>query len=82
MKYLFAGGVSAIKLKSLIALSSIRSDSIISGLESHLIVGHRIEAASALASVPPANLARAVDKLELIATEVEKIKDDDWGKRK
>lgn len=82
MKYLHAGNQCSERLQRLISLSSIRSESIIGGLESHLVTGHNIEAAAGLNSTSPANLKRAVEALEVVATQVEAIKDIDWVKFK
>jgi hypothetical protein len=78
MKYLHAGNQCSERLQRLINLSSIRSEAIISGLDSHLVTGHTIESAAALTGNSTANLARAVETLEVVATQVEAIKDIDW----
>lgn len=74
MKYLIAGTVSAERLALLISLTSIRSEDMLEGIHWHLVTGHQLATAAALAQVPSNNLGRAVGKIEAVAAIVEQIK--------
>ena len=77
MKYLIAGTITAERLSLLLQLTRITSADIIEGLNWHLVKGHQVHTAAALAQVPSNNLARAVDKVEAVASVVEQIKQND-----
>lgn len=75
MKYLIAGTVSVERLELLISLTSIRSDDMKEALVWHLVRGHQVATAAALAQVP--NLGRAIAAVERVAGIVEAIKEYD-----
>lgn len=78
MKYLHAGAMCCDRLTWLIKLTSIRSEDIKEALMWHLVKGHQVETAAALAGVKSSNLVRAIDTLEVAAEAVEKIKEIDY----
>jgi len=82
MKLLHKGQQSAVRLAALIKLSGITSDEIIGALEDYLVKGMRKTVAARLNQVPPGNLTRALDALEVVAAEVEVIKEDDWARNR
>jgi hypothetical protein len=63
-------------------LSDITSDKIIGALEDYLVKGNAKTIAARLNQVPPGNLTRALNALEVVAAEVEIIKEDDWARNR
>ena len=77
MKHLIPGIQDEKRLALLLSLTSIRSEGIIEGLMWHLVKGHQIETAAALAEVKPSLLSRALSNLNEVAGIVESIKEHD-----
>lgn len=78
MKRLLQGGESAERFELLLSLTNIRSDGIRDALRDHLVAGHSVQTAAAIAGEPQPNVKRALVVLEGVADTVEKIKDLDW----
>lgn len=81
MKYLLPGTQSEARLELLLSRTSIKSEAIKEGLMWHLVKGHQIETAAALAEIKPANLHRAIGVVENLAAMVEQIKELDRFER-
>lgn len=80
MNYLKSGGFNPEKLDLLISGTKITSENVISALHDHLVRGANIDMASAMNSIQPSNLKRALNKVNSMAEIVEKIKEIDWAK--
>lgn len=74
MKLLRPGQQSEERVTLLIKLTSIRSENITEGLIWHLVKGHRVETAAALAQVKPSLLHRALAVLEEVESVIDEIK--------
>ena len=78
MRYLFAGNQSKERFQLLLSFTSIRSADIVTALERHLVKGESIELSALMADVPKENVKRALDKLEIVAGNIELIKEIDF----
>lgn len=78
MKYLFAGNQSEERFRLLLSFTSIRSADIVTALGRHLVKGESIELSSLMADVPKENVKRALDKLEIVAGNIELVKEIDF----
>lgn len=67
MNYLLSGGYNPQKLDLLIESTGLRSEDIIAAVSDHLIRGASIDVAAAMNLVDPANLNRAIKKLNVAA---------------
>jgi|GEM_PF-921903 len=72
MNYLLSGGYNPQKLQLLIESTGLRSEDIIAAVSDHLIRGASIDVAAAMNLVDPANLNRAIKKLNIAAERFER----------
>jgi hypothetical protein len=80
MKYLIQGGEPAARLQKIISMTGIISEVIKAALEDHYIKGMDLEIAAAINGADKSNLKRATVRLELMAKDIEEIKEMDWIK--
>ena len=77
--YIYQGSESPERFDLLIELSGFRSEKQIQTMKDHLVKGVPIEAAMVMNEVTnKSNLERDLDKINDVATTVEKIKEIDW----
>ena len=72
MNYLLSGGYNPQKLELLIESTGLRSEDIIAAVNDHLIRGASIDVAASMNLVDPANLNRAIKKLNFSAERFER----------
>ena len=83
VSYVYQGSESPERFELLVSLTGLRSPSQIGALLDHLVKGVPLDAAMALYGVTSkSNLERDLDKINDVATTVEKIKEIDWEKFK
>lgn len=81
--YVYQGSESHERFELLVSLTGLRSPSQIGALRDHLVKGVPLDGAMVLNGVTnKSNLERDLDKINDIATIVEKIKELDWEKFK
>lgn len=81
VSYVYQGSESPERFELLVSLTGLRSPSQIGALRDHLVKGVPLDAAMALYGVTnKSNLERDLDKINDVATTVEKIKEIDWLK--
>ena len=79
VSYVYQGSESPERFDLLVSLTGLRSPSQIGALRDHLVKGVPLDAAMVLNGVTnKSNLERDLDKINDIATTVEKIKEIDW----
>ena len=79
VSYVYQGSESPERFDLLVSLTGLRSQSQIGALRDHLVKGVPLDAAMVLYGVTnKSNLERDLDKINDIATTVEKIKELDW----
>ena len=77
--YVYQGSESPERFDLLVSLTGLRSPSQIGALRDHLVKGVPLDGAMVLNGVTnKSNLERDLDKINDIATTVEKIKELDW----
>lgn len=77
--YVYQGSESPDRFDLLVSLTGLRSPSQIGALRDHLVKGVPLDGAMVLNGVTnKSNLERDLDKINDIATTVEKIKEIDW----
>ena len=83
VSYVYRGSESPERFELLVSLTGLRSPSQIGALRDHLVKGVPLDGAMVLNGVTnKSNLERDLDKINDIATTVEKIKEIDWEKFK
>lgn len=83
VSYVYQGSESPERFDLLVSLTGLRSPSQISALRDHLVKGVQLDATMVLYGVTnKSNLERDLDKINDVATTVEKIKEIDWEKFK
>lgn len=81
VSYVYQGSESPERFELLVSLTGLRSPSQIGALRDHLVKGVPLDGAMVLNGVTnKSNLERDLDKINDIATTVEKIKEIDWLK--
>ena len=81
VSYVYQGSESPERFDLLVSLTGLRSPSQIGALRDHLVKGVPLDGAMVLNGVTnKSNLERDLDKINDIATTVEKIKEIDWLK--
>ena len=81
VSYVYQGSESPERFELLVSLTGLRSPSQIGALRDHLVKGVPLDGAMVLNGVAnKSNLERDLDKINDIATIVEKIKEIDWSK--
>jgi len=81
--YVHAGMESPERFELLVSLTGLRSENQINALRDHLVKGIPVEAVMVLYGITnKSNLERDLDKVNDVATTVEKIKECDWAKFK
>ena len=81
VSYVYQGSESPERFDLLVSLTGLRSPSQIGALRDHLVKGVPLDGAMVLNGVAnKSNLERDLDKINDIATIVEKIKEIDWSK--
>ena len=81
VSYVYQGSESPERIDLLVSLIGLRSPSQIGALRDHLVKGVPLDGAMVLNGVTnKSNLERDLDKINDIATTVEKIKEIDWSK--
>ena len=81
VSYVYQGSESPERFELLVSLTGLRSPSQIGALRDHLVKGVPLDGAMVLNGVTnKSNLERDLDKINDIATTVEKIKEIDWSK--
>lgn len=81
--YVHAGMESPERFELLVSLTSLRSENQINALRDHLVKCVPIEVVMVLYGITnKSNLERDLDKVNDVATTVEKIKECDWAKFK
>ena len=81
VSYVYQGSESPERFELLVSLTGLRSQSQIGALRDHLVKGVPLDGAMVLNGVTnKSNLERDLDKINDIATTVEKIKEIDWSK--
>ena len=79
VSYVYQGSESHERFELLVSLTGLRSPSQIGALRDHLVKGVPLDAAMVLYGVTnKSNLERDLDKINDVATTVEKIKEIDW----
>lgn len=79
MKYLIAGKQSPERFDLLLSLTRINSESVITALRDHLVVGHPEVTAALINQVPTSNFNRALSKMNGVARTIERVKELDWA---
>ena len=83
VSYVYQGSESPERFDLLVSLTGLRSPSQIGAMRDYLVKGVPLDAAMVLNGVTnKSNLERDLDKINDIATTVEKIKEIDWEKFK
>ena len=83
VSYVYQGSESPERFELLVSLTGLRSPSQIGALRDHLVKGVPLDGAMVLNGVTnKSNLERDLDKINDVATTVEKIKEIDWEKFK
>ena len=81
VSYVYQGSESPERFDLLVSLTGLRSPSQIGALRDHLVKGVPLDTAMVLNGVTnKSNLERDLDKINDVATTVEKIKEIDWSK--
>ena len=81
VSYVYQGSESPERFDLLVSLTGLRSPSQIGALRDHLVKGVPLDGAMVLNGVTnKSNLERDLDKINDVATTVEKIKEIDWLK--
>lgn len=79
VSYVYQGSESPERFDLLVSLTGLRSPSQIGALRDHLVKGVQLDAAMVMNEVTnKSNLERDLDKINDVATTVEKIKEIDW----
>jgi len=79
VSYVYQGSESPERFELLVSLTGLRSPSQIGALRDHLVKGVPLDGTIVLNGVTnKSNLERDLDKINDIATTVEKIKEIDW----
>ena len=79
VSYVYQGSESPERFDLLVSLTGLRSPSQIGALRDHLVKGVQLDAAMVFYGVTnKSNLERDLDKINDVATTVEKIKEIDW----
>lgn len=77
--YVHSGMESPERFELLVSLTGLRSENQISALRDHLVKGVPLDAVMVLYGITnKSNLERDLDKINDVATTVEKIKEIDW----
>lgn len=81
--YVYQGSETHERFELLVSLTGLRSENQIGALRDHLVKGVPLDAVMVLYGVTnKSNLERDLDKINDVATTVEKIKEIDWEKFK
>lgn len=78
MKYLHKGSQSQERLDALLSFGKSTSEDIKAALSDYLVRGISKTNAATLNSVKGPNFTRALKRIEIVASKVEKIKELDW----
>ncbi|MEI8668857.1 hypothetical protein WNY98_06410 [Pseudoalteromonas sp. AS71] len=78
MNYLYKGSQSQERLDALLSFGKSTSEDIKAALSDYLVRGISKTNAATLNGVPGPNFTRALKRLEVVASKVEKIKELDW----
>ena len=79
VSYVYQGSESPERFELLVSLTGLRSPSQIGALRDHLVKGVPLDAAMVFYGITnKSNLERDLDKINDVATTVEKIKEIDW----
>ena len=82
MKYLLQGHESAERMEIIFSFTKMDSEPMKAAIIDHLVNGHPKEFAAKTHLVLQPNFSRAMDKLNVIAGKIERIKELDWAKFK
>ncbi len=82
MNYLLCGGESEERLRLLMTLTKMNSESMNDALVDHFVKGHSEKDCVIINRVTQSNFNRAVSRLNQVAETVEKIKEIDWQRFK
>ncbi|GAA79252.1 hypothetical protein EU508_08175 [Pseudoalteromonas fuliginea] len=78
MNYLYKGSQSQERLDALLSFGKSTSEDIKAALSDYLVRGISKTNAATLNGVKGPNFTRALNRLEVVASKVEKIKELDW----
>ena len=79
VSYVYQGSESQERFELLVSLTGLRSQGQIGALRDHLVTGVPLDGAMVLNGVTnKSNLERDLDKINDVATTVEKVKEIDW----
>ncbi len=82
MNYLLCGGESPERLRLLMTLTKMNSDSMNDALIDYFVKGHAEKECVIINGVTQSNFNRAVSRLNQVAETVEKIKEINWQRFK
>lgn len=80
MNYLSQGLETKERFQLLLSLTKIRSDNQVNALKYYLVDGLSFSLSASLNGITEPNFQRAINRLEEVASTIEKIKEIDWIK--